>query len=181
MIYAFDPGHNRVGYAGMDPITGEIKVHGIIDRDETRRQWFFADLRDLATGNPDFPFPMTVALIEDQFIKVTRSRKTQTAVAAATLKVRTVAIEILTVYELMQGIEIHMIHPKTWQTIFSKGAGWKGLFPRKSVEIKKASITKSAELGIELIKAKQDVADAICMLHWYKTVGEEKLNDQSNI
>ena len=170
MIYAFDPGKHKVGYAGMDPILGKVRIHGLLDRNPEDKKWFYADIKDLITGNAEFPFPMTVALIEDQFIKVTRSRKTQTAVAAATLKVKTVAIEILTICEMLK-VECHMVHPKTWQTIFAKKWGWKGLFPRKSVEIKKAARAKVAELGIELPKAKQDTADAICMLIWYQLTG----------
>lgn len=173
MIYAFDPGKHKVGYAGMDPITEQIITWGLLDRNPEERHWFFADLRDLVTGNADFPYPMTVALIEDQFIKVTRSRKTQAAIAAATLQVKTVAIEILTVLEVMK-IDCHMVHPKTWQSIFAKKWGWKGLFPRKSVEIKKASLAVAESWGIELTKAKQDVADAISMLHWYKLTGGPK-------
>lgn len=174
MIYAFDPGKTRIGYAGMDPITRDIRIYGMMERDPDNRHWWIADLRDRITGNDLFPFPMTVALIEDQFIKLTRSAKTMAGIAARTMDLVTVAAEIRTVAELNQ-VECHMIHPKTWQSIFK---GWSP-FPRKRVEIEKAALAQTAELGIELTKAKQDVASAICMLHWYEQIGEEKLNDET--
>ena len=175
MIYSFDPGHQQVGYACMDPITEKICAWGLLSRDPEMRSYFFSDMKDIVTGTKDWPFPITVALIEGQYIKKARSSKVQTAIAAATLKVRTVAIEILTVFELFD-VDCHLVHPKTWQGIFKKEHGWLFGYPKSSPDVKEASKKMAEEVtGAKFTKSLQDMADAICIMHWYKTIGKEQL------
>lgn len=174
MIYSFDPGHDRVGYAGLDPITMEHKIHGVLPRDHKHLSYFLKDLARLGTGFEGWPFPCTIALIEGQFIKRASTRNLQSAIAASTLKVKTVAAEIETMMTWL-GADCYSVHPKTWQTVF-KAKGW--TFPQTSREVKALSRKLAAEvLGEQFTQAafKQDVADAVCIAEWYKLLGKDKI------
>lgn len=152
MIISFDPGHKRVAWASWDQ--GSFQDFGYISRE---------DLLEFRAVLVEMALPCHICLVEDQYIKRVAGSKLQTAVAAAAMKVARASAEIETIFSLHKA-EVIRVHPRTWQGAL--------LEARLSAELKK----EARALALKLINQKvgSDIADAVCILQWYLTVGKEK-------